>query len=197
MSTQTPYPAAPQAYAQHPAVGTHALPPRLSGGAETRGGHALPQHPAPHPMQGRAAQSPQPPYGSSATTPTGTLSWALGFFVLVPLPFLNGTIAGAAMALSYGASAKRGALAKENGRHAANWGLTYFFLSWALFLAYFFRSIWAVPGDDASGLLSAAAPFGLAVVLALTHIVIVIIGTVRSYGGRVMRVPFAIPFVRA
>lgn len=189
---------APQtADGQHPANGSHGFaqqPPAPP---------AQPYQPYPgQPYQGQPGPYPgQPgaPYGYPVPvrTPTGTLSWALGFLVFLVFPFISGIISGVAMGLSYGSAAKHGGIARENGRSAANWGFTYVLVSVVLVIAHFVM-LAALSGTSAArGFFPIGLPLTVYFVISLLHIVLVIVGTVRASSGKVMKVPFAIPFIRA
>ncbi|MGO1921366.1 MAG: DUF4870 domain-containing protein [Microbacterium sp.] len=152
-----------------------------------------PGQPGPYPGQ------PGAPYGYPVPvrTPTGTLSWALGFLVFLVFPFISGIISGVAMGLSYGSAAKHGGIARENGRSAANWGFTYVLVSVVLVIAHFVM-LAALSGTSAArGFFPIGLPLTVYFVISLLHIVLVIVGTVRASSGKVMKVPFAIPFIRA
>ena len=72
------------------------------------------------------------PAGYRPPPPNGTVAWALGFLAYIPIPFFNVLIAGVAQVIAGRKQRKHGGLAAENGRRAANWGLTQ--LTWAVLM---------------------------------------------------------------
>jgi uncharacterized Tic20 family protein len=137
---------------------------------------------------------PPPPQG------TGTAAWALGFLAFVPIPLL-GQIAGAgAMAVSYRWQRRKGAVAAENARRAANWGLTYITATVVLFgtaaaMGAYINTI----EDEAARKDAAALPFtliGLWLLINLLHVILVVIGTTKAASGRIFNNPIQIPFLR-
>lgn len=138
---------------------------------------------------------PQPPKPA-----TGTLSWALGFLVFLPIPFLGAIAAAIGMAAPYGSAKKHGGLARENARSAANWGITYGIVSTVLLIVHFvvvFSVSMASSTGGAQGFYPVGTVITIYFALGILHVVLTIIGTVRSTKGALMRVPFAIPFIRA
>ena len=210
---------------QHPAIGSHGFaqqppappappaqqqptqqppaqpyPPYQGQPAATQQAPQYPGHQAPaqpYPAAPTHAGQPGAPYAYTVRTPTGALSWALGFLVFLVFPFISGIISGMAMGLSYGAAAKHGGIARENGRSAANWGFTYVLLSVVLVIAHFVMLAALSGTSTARGFFPIGLPLTVYFVISLLHIVLVIVGTVRASSGKVMKVPFAIPFIRA
>jgi uncharacterized Tic20 family protein len=125
------------------------------------------------------------------------LPWALGFLIVIPFPFVGGIASGIAMAVSGGASRRAGGVARENARAALNWGLTYLLISTSLIVMHFVVLFLLTAESPATGFYPIGIPVTIYVAISLLHLVLVIIGTIRSSSGTVMRVPFAIPFVRA
>lgn len=125
------------------------------------------------------------------------VSWALGFLVFVPIPFLGALAAAIAMPAAYRSTARHGGVAAANARSAANWGITFGIVSIGLLVLHIIVMVMLVP----RGGVSEFYPFGTAITLYLAvcvlHVVLVIIGSVRASQGKVMRVPFAIPFIRS
>lgn len=162
-----------------------------------------PAYPAPgYSTPGYAAQ-PQPSYpppGYPAVAPVpprGLLPWVLGFLIVIPFPFVGGVASGIAMSVSGGGSRRAGGVARENARAALNWGLTYLLISTSLIVMHFVILFSLTADSPATGFYPIGIPLTIYVAISLLHLVLVIIGTVRSSSGAVMRVPFAIPFVRA
>lgn len=135
-----------------------------------------------------------PPYPPKPSH--GTVSWALGFLLFFPFPFLGALLSGIAMAIPYGAMARRGGLARENARVALNWGVTFALVS-SLLLATHFILLAALTQDAP---VRDFYPFGIVItlygLLVVAHLVIVIVGTIRAAQGKAVRIPVAIPFVR-
>lgn len=195
-----------------PPAGGHYPPPPAGSAPYSAPPQAAPQYPAPQPVPGQQAPyqypphqypagQPGPQYGypvaQPVRTPTGALSWALGFLIFLPIPFLSGIISGATMALTFGASARHGGVARENARSAANWGLTYVTLSLALMIVHFIVVVAFAGTSVGRGFLPIGIPFIVYVALSILHVVLVIMGTVKASSGTVMRVPFAIAYIRA
>lgn len=139
---------------------------------------------------------PAAPYAPATTNPTGRTSWMLGFLAYIPIPFLGLVIAAVAMLAANGSAKRTGQpVAMENGRRAANWGITVLLVMALCGLYVLFLAI-AVPDARSAGFF----PIGLSVVvillLAVAHVVVTIAGTVIAGRGRVFRAP-AIPFLRA
>lgn len=184
--TQPAMPGAPSGYApQHPEV-----PP--AGYAPQHPGHApAAQHPGYAPGAGYG-----PPQHSVPRPPTsGAAAWGWGFLVWAPIPFIGAFASGIAMALAYGPTSKRGPLARENARAAANWGLTFTLVSTALLVTHFVLLFTLTRDEPVYNFYPLGIPitfYGLAVLL---HAVLVIVGTVRASRGKVTKAP-SIPFIR-
>lgn len=143
----------------------------------------------------------QPQYGyptslPAARPPSGTVSWALGFLIFIGIPFLSGIVSGVVMASVYKSSARKGGIARENARSAANWGLTYLSVSTALLLLHIIVLIAFSNSSFAGDFFPIGIPIVLYFAVTILHIVLIIVGTVKASGGKVMRVPFAIPYIR-
>ena len=191
------YPAAPPPAYGAPAVppASPAQPPAPAGVQPFPYGQPDPYGQPPHPAYGQ----PGPGYGPPAYAPkpsNGTVPWALGFIIFVPIPFLSALASGIAMAITYGAVSRHGGVARENARSALNWGLTFALVSTMLLFTHFI--LLAALTRDAP--IRDFYPFGTVITLyavsLLAHVVIVIVGTVRASQGKVTNIPVAIPFVR-
>ncbi|MEV4666815.1 DUF4870 domain-containing protein [Microbacterium sp. LWO12-1.2] len=195
-------PAPPSAHPPLPPTPDAAVPPAPP--------YPAPPHPAlPHPAPAYAAPGyqvapPTPGYpvpGYPAVAPTvparGLLPWVLGFLIVIPFPFVGGIASGIAMAVSGGASRRAGGIARENARAALNWGLTYLLISTSLIVLHFVVLFLLTADSPATGFYPIGIPLTIYVAISLLHLVLVIVGTIRASSGAVMRVPFAIPFVRA
>ncbi len=179
-------PAPPAAPAQMP------VPPAPVYGAPAQPAQA---YPAPGAPVGYPA--PAHPAYPAAVPPRGLLPWVLGFLIVIPFPFVGGLASGIAMAVSGGASRRAGGTASENARAALNWGLTYLMVSTLLLILHFVLLFVLTSQASIEGFYPLGIPITVYFALSLAHLVIVIIGTVRASSGRGMRVPFAIPFLRA
>jgi hypothetical protein len=203
-----PAPAAPAPYPApgYPASGIPASGYPAPGypGPNQPAAPVQPGSPAPgYPGTGYPSQTyPVPGYPGQfhpAVPPArGLLPWALGFLVFIPFPFVGGLASGIAMAVSGGSARRTGGPAAENARSALNWGLTYLMVSTLLLVMHFVLLITlASQGAATTGFFPLGIPITLYFAVSLLHVVLVIVGTVRVSSGHVMRVPFAIPFVRA
>ena len=155
-------------------------------------GYAPPQAPGAYPTGGYPAGT-----YPAAVPPRGLLPWALGLLILFPVPFLGGLLSGIAMAVSGGASRRFGGVARENARAALNWGLTYLLVSTVLIVSHFVILFTLTEDSPATGFYPIGIPITVYFALSLLHLVLVIVGMVRASSGKVMRVPFAIPYLRA
>lgn len=216
-ATVSPAPPAP-GYAPPPAPGYAPpqqnvpgyAPPQVPGYAPQQNvpGYAPPQAPGYAPQQQAPGYAPPQapgypagvyPVGAypAAVPPRGLLPWALGLLILIPFPFVGGLASGLAMAISGGASRRFGGVARENARAALNWGLTYLLVSTILLVSHFVVLFSLTSDSPASGFYPIGIPITIYFALSLAHVVIVIMGMVRASSGKVMRVPFAIPYLRA
>ncbi|WP_136057183.1 DUF4870 domain-containing protein [Microbacterium sp. K24] len=137
------------------------------------------------------------PAPAPAVPPRGLLPWVLGFLILVPFPFVGGLASGIAMAVSGGASRRAGGPARENARSALNWGLTYLMVSTLLVILHFVLLFVLTAQAPTTSFFPLGIPITVYFALSIVHLVVVIMGTVRASSGKVMRVKFAIPFLRA
>lgn len=188
-------PQAPGYVAPQPAP-TYA-PPQAPGYAapQQAPGYAPPQAPA-YPA-GAPASVPYPAGAYPvATPPRGLLPWALGLLIFIPFPFVGGLASGIAMAVSGGASRRFGGVARENARVALNWGLTYLLVSTGLLITHFVVLFTLTSDSPSSGFYPIGIPITLYFAVSVLHVVLVIIGMVKASAGKVMRVPFAIPYLR-
>jgi uncharacterized Tic20 family protein len=141
-------------------------------------------------------QAAQPPVGEG----TGTAAWALGFLAFVPIPVLGQIGSAVAMAVSYRSQRRKGAVAAENARRAANWGLTYLTVTVVLFgtvaaMGAYINTIDDVAARRDAGVLPLTL-LGLWLLVSLLHVVLVVIGTTKAAGGRIFNNPIQIPFLR-
>lgn len=120
--------------------------------------------------------------------PTGAASYALGFLAYIPIPFIGLIVGAVVMAATFSSSQKKGGLAAENGRRAANWGLTVIavmvvLIVWVLLLAFTQTS-------------SPFIPIMVYLALSVAHLVVIIMGLVKANAGKVFDNKLAIPLLR-
>ncbi|MFD1713770.1 DUF4870 domain-containing protein [Amnibacterium flavum] len=147
---------------------------------------------------------PTPGYRPAYAAPAanGTVAWAMGFLAYIPIPFLGSIVTGIVMALVGRAQRGKGEVARLNGRNAANWGLTYLLLTVLLpgvaflTLALSTGPDGTVPGDSPAGIVAATSILIWAFPLQILHLVLVIVGTVKSAKGTVFRTRFALPLLK-
>lgn len=122
------------------------------------------------------------------------MSYGIGFLAYLPAPFFSMIIAGLVMAALYPSQKRHGGIAAENGRRAANWGLTV--VGVMILIAGSF--IWlSIAGQTESGLARAAGiPLACYFVLSIVHVVVILIGFLRANRSRVFYNPLAINFLR-
>lgn len=188
----------PSPYAQ-PGAGSPSSPYAQQPYAGAQSGAYPPPNGQPHAYP---APNGQPyAYPAPAAYPqrpaTGMLQWAMGLLVLLPIPFLGGFVSGITMAATFGAAAKHGGRARENARAAANWGLTYLTVSTALLIIHFICIVQFANGPGMRGFYPLGIPITIYLGVGILHLVVVVIAMVRVGGGGTMRVPFAIPYIRA
>ncbi len=156
-----------------------------------------------HPDAGRAAvgsalrpASAMPPRPAEGG---GGRAWALGFLAYIPIPFLGQLLGGVIMAGAGASQRKRAGLVGAQGRHAANWGMTYALLTVLCVVGAVTLGLLTNVLPAQQEALSASALTVLGVWLFgvnLAHVVICIIGLVRAGQLREFRCPIAIPFFR-
>lgn len=117
--------------------------------------------------------------------PSGGLAWGLGLLVFAFLPFLSSLLAGIVMAVVGRAQRSKGPLAAENGRRAANWGLTYLVSTVVLIGSHFAVLIIAdgrIPTDT-------FFPIGIFITvwaaISLLHVIVSIAGLIAAERGKV------------
>lgn len=136
----------------------------------------------------------QPGYAPLPPAPTGT-PWLLGLLALVPIPFLSALVSGVVMASVGRGQRRRGEPNAENGRNAANWGLTYALLTALLVVGHFVLLFTLTRDSSVQGFFPLGTVITIWFALSLAHVVVSIVGGLRAGAGRVFRVP-AIPFFR-
>ena len=139
---------------------------------------------------------PQPVAPAPPAPPTGSLPYALGFLAIVGIPFLSVLTAGIVMVSVYPAMKKKGALAAENARQAANWGWT-LIIGTVLTLGGHFVLLYFVSGTPvAKGFYPVGILITIFGALCVAHLVIIIMGLVKAHGRGVLNNRLAIPFIK-
>lgn len=128
--------------------------------------------------------------------PTGAVAWGMGFIACILIPFLSVLVAGIVMRAVYGSQARKGPLAEANARSAANWGLTLVFVSTGLLVLHFVLLFVLTSDGSTTGFYPLGIPLTLYAAIVLLHLILTVVGTIRARAGKVVRIPFAIPFVR-
>lgn len=173
-------------------------------------GYAAPPAPgfAPPPAPGYSA-APLPGYPAApsggypgpqyapARPRTGTVAWAMGFLIFIPIPLLGALVAGIVMPAVYSAASKGSDIARANARSAANWGLTFLLVSTILIVTHFVLLFTLTRDEPVRDFYPLGIPITLYLLICVAHVVLTIIGTVRAAQGNVMKVPFAIPYIKA
>ncbi|MBF4462921.1 MULTISPECIES: DUF4870 domain-containing protein [unclassified Rathayibacter] len=150
--------------------------------------------PAVDPRPVDASEQEAPP--AAPAGPTGALSYALGFLTFA-IPFFGLIIAGIVMAAVYPSARRKGGLAAENARYAANWGLTVASVGVVLVAAHVVLLLLASGTPLARGFSPVGIPMTIFAVLWVVHLVLIIVGLVRTNQRVVFRPRIAIPFFRA
>lgn len=125
---------------------------------------------------------------------TATSSYRFGYLIYIPVPFVSTIAAGAAMVALYPRYRRAGGVAAENGRRAANWGLTV--LAAMLVVTPFLGTAARVAGEQRSAWL-AWVLVSAYLFISATHIAVVTFGRAFAHQGRVFENPLAIPFIRS
>ena len=125
---------------------------------------------------------------------SGTPAWTLGLIALFPLPILNSALAGVVM-LVVGLNQRNvGGTAAQNGVNAASWGLLQIVVPALFFIT---MTVGMITGEDTETGLRMPAPLEMAlpifgitwIFLSIAHLVVVILGIVKSSRGEVFRAP--------
>ena len=148
------------------------------------------------PVQPQPAQPVAPAIAPQPAPPTGSLPYALGFLAIVGIPFLSVLTAGIVMVSVYPAMKKKGALAAENARQAANWGWT-LIIGTVITLGGHFVLLYFVSGTPvAKGFYPVGILITIFGALCVAHLVIIIMGLVKAHGRGVLNNRLAIPFIK-
>ncbi|PPF68718.1 MULTISPECIES: DUF4870 domain-containing protein [unclassified Rathayibacter] len=140
--------------------------------------------------------APVAPPQAVPAPPTGALSYALGFLAFIGIPFLSLIVGGIVMASVYPSARRKGGLAAENARNAANWGLTVILIGVVTLGAHVVLLFAASDTPLAKDFYPIGIPITLFAVLWLVHFVLIICGLVKANQREVFRPRIAIPFLR-
>ncbi|PUB25586.1 uncharacterized protein DUF4870 [Promicromonospora sp. AC04] len=129
--------------------------------------------------------------------PTGAVSYALGFLAFIGIPFLSLLVAGIVMAAVYPSAKRKGGLAAENARRAANWGITAFLIATITLVTHFVLLFTATGTSLGDGFYPVGIPITIFAATFVVHLVVIICGLVKANRREVLRNPLAIPFIRS
>ncbi|MFV0375338.1 DUF4870 domain-containing protein [Microbacterium sp.] len=129
---------------------------------------------------------------------TGSLTWGLGFLGFIPIPFFSLLIVAIVAIVAsavYPSQRRHGPIAEGNARNAANWAWTAFLV---LVLSVVLTTLLvALQNFYTPGPFPGRLPFLVLLGVGITHPVLCIMGLVAASKGQGLRVPYAIPFIRA
>lgn len=155
------------------------------------------QPPPPPPYQPPPPEYPPPAY-QPPPSKAGGLAWGLGLLVIVCVPIVSSVIASVTMAIVGRSQRHKDPIVAENGRRAANWGLTYLLLT-VLLVGGHFTLLYVLTRDGSE--IEGFFPFGIIIttwaVISLVHVGISITGLVAGLNRKVLRVPAISFFVRS
>lgn len=140
----------------------------------------------------RTTLQPDPP--ATPLERVDVLAWAGGLAVLLCLPYFVGMLAGLLMVLVGLTTRRKGPLTAENGRRAANWGLTFGIVS-VLTAAVFFTLLFGPEDPDRYSGLPLGTPPIIWIAFAVVHFVITVVALARGGSGR-LGPALGIPFFR-
>lgn len=120
-------------------------------------------------------------------------AWGIGLLVFTFLPFVSGILAGTTMLIMGRMQRTKGPLAAENGRRAANWGLTYLLAS-VLLVGAHIAVLFAV--QYSTTFFPVGIPLTIWGVITVAHIIATIVGLVMANGNKVVKWN-GIPFFRS
>ena len=150
---------------------------------------SLPPQNSTPPAAAPGSYSPPP-----AAPATGALPYGLGFLAYIPLPYLSLIIAGIVMASVYPSQKRKGGLAAENARQAANWGLS--LIVYMVLDFTFFIILLVTRPEENTGFFPVGIPVLLVLATGLAHLIVSIMGLVAANKHTVLRNRIAIPFIR-
>jgi uncharacterized Tic20 family protein len=164
---------------------------------------------SPHPEASNPSHVPAggapvgtPPGAHPVESRPGTIAWAFGFLIFLPIPFVNLLVTAITHVVAGLAQRKHGGLAEVNGIRAANWGFT--LLLWPVLMAVT-MTIGALTGtpSPSGGVYFLPAVQTIAFILlalyfllCLVAIVFAIVGTLQAGKQGPVKLP-VIPFIRA
>lgn len=138
--------------------------------------------------------APQPDPQARPSERVEILAWAGGLAVLLCLPYFVGMLAGLLMVLVGLTTRRKGPLTAENGRRAANWGLTFLLVS-VITAAVFFGLLFGPEDPDTYSGLPLGTPPIIWIAFAVVHLVLTIVALARGGSGR-LGPALGIPFFR-
>ena len=143
--------------------------------------------------------NPTPDARTASTTypATGTGAWTSGFVAYIPIPLLNSVIAGIVMMVIGLGQRKKGGVAAQNGANAANWGVLQIVIPVIFFAT---MTIGLLAGEKTETGVRMHGGMGAALVVigilwflsCIAHLVVIIVGIVKSRRGEVLRIPLKI-----
>jgi uncharacterized Tic20 family protein len=137
---------------------------------------------------------PAPAYAPAAASPsTGTANYAFGFLAYIPIPVVSLLVAAIVMIAMRPSAIRKGGVAAENGRRAANWGLTILTVYVIIAIA---EIILGISFAGSHGFFPIGSPVLLYFALGIAHLVVTIAGTVTANRGKVFDNRIAIPYFR-
>ena len=134
-----------------------------------------------------------PGMGPMVTQPPSGVAWGFGLLALIPFPFVSAIVTGIVMTIVGNAQKSRDPATRANGRHAANWGLTFTLVTVVVAIQHF--TLIGLISDTHLGFFPIGIGISLWLTYCIAHIVICSIGLARGNAGREFK-PWAIPFFR-
>ncbi|WP_375001908.1 DUF4870 domain-containing protein [Aeromicrobium sp. CTD01-1L150] len=137
--------------------------------------------------------TPPPRPAPTPSSGLGALPWGLGLLVFLCVPFVSSVIAAVVMVIVGRSLRDKDEVTAENGRRAANWGLTYLLVTIVLITGHFVVLYLITRDDPIEGLHPLSYAITLWAVVTLVHVVLSLAGLVLGLRGSVLKAP-AIPF---
>lgn len=148
-------------------------------------------------------QPPYPPNSHQAPYPLypsrqedGAWSWGIGLLALICIPGLGALGAGIAMAVIGRMQLRKGGIASQNGRNAANWGLTYALATLLLAGLHTFTLWYFTRGEPVKDFLPLGSWVVIWVLLTLFHLGYCLYAAIKAGKGAVVKSPPSIRFFR-
>jgi hypothetical protein len=140
--------------------------------------------------------TPTPPVAPPVATPTasaGAANYAFGFVALFPVPVFGLLVAAILMIVLGVGSRRKGGAVAENGRRAANWGITVLLL---LVITVGILITLATVFANTRGFFPTGSIIFVYLAVWIAHVVVSITGSVVASRGNVFHNRIAIPFLR-